>query len=147
MEKTSEINRKEFLQLFGTGAVALLATACLGGCSTSSDPVPGATSVDVTLDLTSTAAADLNDANIGYVYVASRAVIVAKTTAGTYIAVQAPCTHEGVSVTYNKAAARFVCPRHNSQFADSGTVLSGVAPNSLKKYTVVQTGNSLRITS
>jgi cytochrome b6-f complex iron-sulfur subunit len=138
------MKRKEFLSLFGTGAAALLGAVCLGGCSNSGAPAP-ASNVDVTLDLTSSAAANLNNAAIGYVYVASGAVIVAKTTAGTYVAVQSPCTHEGVTVNYSQSNGRFICPRHNSQFSNSGAVLSGIAPSALKMYTVTQTGNSIHI--
>ncbi|SHI29446.1 cytochrome b6-f complex iron-sulfur subunit [Hymenobacter daecheongensis DSM 21074] len=149
------MERKEFIHLFGLGAAAVLTTGCLGGCSGSKgdDPTPGssgptgATSVDFTLDLTAPANADLQDPAKGYVYGAGGQVIVAKTTAGTYLAVQAPCTHQGTAILFQPGQGNFFCPNHGSQFNADGTVANGPAARPLKKYTVTQTGNSLRVTS
>lgn len=144
------MNRKDFLQLFGLGATALVASACLGGCGgssgKSSDPVPGAVGIDFTVDLTAASSAPLNDAATGYIYSPTRDVIVARTRAGTYVALQAPCPHQGTSVYFDQGQSRFVCPNHNAIFDVAGTVLSGPAPRALKQYTVTQTGTSLRIT-
>jgi cytochrome b6-f complex iron-sulfur subunit len=146
------MNRKDFLQLFGLGATALVTSACLGGCgsSKSSDPVPGASGVDFTVDLAAASSAPLNDAATGYIYSPTRDVIVAKTTAGTYVALQAPCPHEGTSVYFSQGQSHFVCPNHNAVFNMTGTVLSGPSPRALKQYTVTQivtpTGPSLHIT-
>lgn len=147
MATSSEMNRKEFLQLFGFGATALLASACLGGCgSKTADPVVGASNVDFIVDLTAASSAPLNDAAVGYIYNATRDVIVAKTAAGGYIAVQAPCTHDGTSVYFAQSQNRFICPNHNAIFDTGGAVLGGPAPQPLKKYTATQTGSSLRVT-
>ena len=148
MAFSSEMNRKDFLQLFGAGAAALIATACLGGCgsSKSSDPVPGASNVDFTVDLTAASSAGLNNAAIGYIYSPTRDVIVAKTTAGTYVALQAPCPHQGTSVYFTPSQSRFTCPNHNATFGISGNVLGGPVSSGLKQYAVAQTGNSLHIT-
>lgn len=147
---TSEMNRKDFLQLFGFGATALFASACLGGCgSKSSDPstgVAGASSVDFTVDLTASGSAPLNNAAVGYIYNSTRDVIVAKTATGGYVALQAPCPHEGTSVYFSQGQSRFICPNHNAIFDVGGAVLSGPAPRALKQYAVVQTGTTLRIT-
>jgi cytochrome b6-f complex iron-sulfur subunit len=87
MATSSEMNRKEFMQLFGFGATALFASACLGGCgSKSSDPIVGAANVDFTVDLTAASSAPLNNAAVGYIYNSTRDVIVAKTAAGGYVA-------------------------------------------------------------
>ena len=146
----SEMNRKDFLQLFGCGATALFASACLGGCgSKSSDPstgVAGASSVDFTVDLAASSSAPLNNAAVGYIYNSTRDVIVAKTAAGGYVALQAPCPHEGTTVYFSQGQSRFICPNHNAIFDVGGAVLSGPAPRALKQYAVVQTGTSLRIT-
>lgn len=147
MTTSSDMNRKEFLQLFGLGATALVATACLGGCgSKASDPVVGAANVDFTLDLTASSSAALNNAAVGYVYGPNRDIIVAKTTAGTYVALQAPCPHEGTSVYFAQSQSRFICPNHNAIFDIGGAVLSGPSPRALKQYTVTQAGTTLRIT-
>ncbi|MDQ2773203.1 MAG: Rieske (2Fe-2S) protein [Bacteroidota bacterium] len=147
MAASPDMNRKDFLQLFGLGATALVATACLGGCGSKSvDPVVGATSVDFTVDLTAASSAPLNNPAVGYIYNSTRDVIVAKTTAGTYVALQAPCPHEGTSVYFSPGQSRFICPNHNAIFDVGGTVLSGPSPRALKQYAVVQTANSLHIT-
>ncbi len=147
MANTSEMNRKEFLQLFGLGATALVTTACLGGCgSKTSDPVPVASGIDFTVDLTAASSAPLNDAAVGYIYSPTRDVIVAKTTAGTYVALQAPCPHQGTSVYFAPGQSQFICPNHNAVFDLAGAVLSGPSPRALKQYAVVQTGTTLRIT-
>lgn len=150
MATSPEMNRKDFLQLFGFGATALLASACLGGCgSKASDPaagVPGVTNVDFMVDLTAASSAPLNDPAVGYIYSSTRDVIVAKTAAGDYIAVQAPCTHEGTSVYFSQNQNRFICPNHFAFFDTGGAVLNGPAPRPLKKFAVVKTGTSLRVT-
>ena len=144
---TSDMNRKDFLQLFGIGATALLASACLGGCgSKAADPVMGAANVDFTVDLTASSSAPLNNAAVGYIYNATRDVIVAKTAAGGYVALQAPCPHEGTSVYFSQGQSRFICPNHNAIFDVGGAVLSGPSPRALKQFAVAQTGNTLRIT-
>ena len=147
MANSPGMNRKEFLQLFGVGATALVATACLGGCgSKASDPVPGVSNADFTVDLTAASSAPLNDAAKGYIYSPTRDIIVAKTMAGTYVALQAPCPHQGTSVYFAQGQSQFICPNHNAIFDLAGAVLSGPSPRALKQYTVVQTGTSLRIT-
>ena len=149
MPNRPEMNRKDFLQLFGAGAAALVASACLGGCGSSSknsDPVPGASNVDFTVDLTATSSAPLDSTATGYIYNSTRDVIVAKTKAGTYVALQAPCPHQGTSVYFAPAQNQFVCPNHSAVFNLSGGVISGPSPSALKQYTVTQTGTTLRIT-
>jgi len=147
MSNTPEMNRKDFLQLFGMGAAALVASACLGSCgSKSSDPIPGASGVDFTVDLTAASSAALNDAATGYIYGPNRAVIVAKTTAGTYVALQAPCPHQGTSVYFSPSSNQFICPNHNAVFTTTGSGVSGPTSGGLKQYTVAQSGNKLRIT-
>jgi len=150
------MKRNEFLHLFGFGATMLL-TGCLGSCSSKSEdpqpapgpgPGPGPTQpLDFTLDVTDPANARLNNPAFGYVYGAGGQVVVAKTTAGSYIAVAAPCTHQGTPVEFQTAANGFYCPTHGSRFSTSGAVLNGPAASPLRAYTVVQTGNMLRITA
>ena len=147
MGNSLDMNRKDFLQLFGLGATALVAAACLGGCgSKSSDPVAGAANIDFTLDLTAGSSAPLNNAAVGYVYGPNRDTIVAKTMAGTYVALQAPCPHQGTSVYFSQSQNHFICPNHNSIFDIGGAVLGGPSPRALKQYTVTQTGSMLHIT-
>jgi len=151
MPSPTGMNRQDFLQLFGLGAASLLASACLGGCNAAtggdSAAVPAAaTNVAITVDLTATTSTPLNDAAVGYIYADSRAIIVAKTTAGTYLAFQAPCPHQGTSVYFSPSQSHFICPNHNAIFNISGGVISGPVSSGLKQYTVTQSGNILTIT-
>ena len=147
------MKRQEFIHLFGFGATMVL-TGCLGGCSSKSgdpqpsSPAPGpGAAIDFTLDLADPTNARLNDPAFGYVYGAGGRVIVAKTTTGGYIALAAPCTHQGTPVQFQSGSNTFSCPTHGSQFSASGAVLNGPASASVRAYTVVRTGNTLRITS
>ena len=139
------MDRREFLSLigFGTGSIAL--ASCIAGCSknvNSGSTAPA--NVDFTLDLTQTANSPLLN-NGGYVY--NSGVIVARTMAGTYIAVQQLCTHETVAVTYQGVNHRFFCNGHGATFNESGSVIGGPAPRALQSYNTSLTGNSLRVYS
>lgn len=46
-------------------------------------------------------------------------------------ALNAVCTHLGCVVPWNRAANRFICPCHGSQYNDEGKVVRGPAPLSL----------------
>lgn len=133
----------------------MVLTGCLGGCTRKSDdplPAPPQTpgpsaAIDFTLNLADPANADLNNPALGYVYGGGGRVIVAKTTAGGYIALAAPCTHQGTLVQFQSGSDTFSCPTHGAQFSASGAVLAGPASAALRTYNVSQTGNTLRITS
>ncbi|MCB2224390.1 MAG: ubiquinol-cytochrome c reductase iron-sulfur subunit [Actinobacteria bacterium] len=55
---------------------------------------------------------------------------------GGFLAVYQRCTHLGCTVPYDEAAGLFVCPCHNSQFDDTGEVLSPPAPRPLDLFAV-----------
>merc|ERR1719199_162838 len=46
-------------------------------------------------------------------------------------AINAVCTHLGCVVPWNKAANKYMCPCHGSQYAPTGQVVRGPAPLSL----------------
>lgn len=130
----------------GVASLALL--NCVGGCAKSTDGpssgVSGSSNVDFTLDLNASANATLL-ANGGYL--ASNGVIVARTKAGTYIAVQRSCTHENYTLTYQSGSSRFYCPNHGATFSESGSVTQGPASRSLTTYKTQVTGTLLRVYS
>ena len=141
------MDRKEFLSLLGYSAASLSMMACLGGCTKNSDVssnTTGPSGIDFTLDLSQTANAALNT-NGGYVY--KNGVIVARTKAGQYIAVQQICTHESNSVVYQASYSRFYCDRHGATFAETGAVTGGPAPRALTQYNTSLTGTVLRVYS
>lgn len=138
------MDRKEFLSVFGMGAVAVVCTYCLGGCKQDNNPISAPANVDFTLDLTNPAYAALRT-NGGYVY--NGGVIVARTVAGTYVAVSQACTHQGTTVIYDPGGNQFYCQAHGSTFATTGAVTRGPAPSPLMAYKTTLTGNSLRVYS
>lgn len=132
--------------MIGLGAASFTMAACLGGCSKSNDDsgTTAPSNVDFTLDLSQSANAALNTAG-GYLY--KSGVIVARTKAGQYIAVQQICTHENNSVVYQGGNSRFYCDRHGATFSESGAVTGGPAPRALKQYATSLNGSQLRVYS
>ncbi len=65
--------------------------------------------------------------------------IVVQPTAGSFVAFDASCTHEGCPVSYSKASKCLVCPCHGARFdASSGAVLRGPARRPLAKISVAE---------
>ena len=142
------MERKEFLSLIGLGSASALAAVCLGSCSKSTvgdSNVPVAPiNVNISLDLTLPANSSLGSVG-GYVYTGG--IIVAKTTAGDFIAVSQLCTHQGATVRYEGANQRFYCASHGSTFSNTGAVTVGPATTALKQYNTSLSGNILSVYS
>lgn len=134
------MDRKEFLSQVGFGALLALAPACISGLS-SCKKTETVTKIDFSIDVSTGTLAT----NGGYLI--TNGVIVARTNAGSYIAVSAACTHEGASVNYNSGGNNFVCPRHGATFNSSGAVTQGPASTSLTKYNTSLSGTSLHVYS
>jgi cytochrome b6-f complex iron-sulfur subunit len=144
------MERKDFLRkfVFGTGLL-IAAPAVFNACSKGEDnPDDGSnnnnnnnnTSNDIIVDLSKTEFAALKTVG-GSAYTGN--IIVIRSGETQYIALSKLCTHEGCTVNYS--GSQLVCPCHNSKFDTSGSVLTGPATTSLKKYTVVVEGNTLKI--
>nr|WP_199079634.1 Rieske 2Fe-2S domain-containing protein [Pedobacter sp. ASV19] len=141
------MDRKDFLASIGLSAATFTLINCIG-CSKSSDSPSGDTSgptgIDFTLDLSLPANSALTS-NGGYLV--SNGVIVARTTAGNYVAVQRSCTHESYGLIYQGSASRFYCANHGATFSENGAVTNGPASRPLTTYRTQLTGTSLRIYS
>jgi cytochrome b6-f complex iron-sulfur subunit len=138
------MDRQEFLALLGLSSVAVVLSQCFGGCQPQNNGPTAPTNVNFTLELTSPANSALNT-NGGYVY--NGGVIVARTTAGTYVAVSQYCTHAGGTAVYNSNGNDFYCPVHGSSFSTNGSVIGGPARSALVKYNTSLSGTSLRVYS
>ena len=139
------MDRKSFLQQIGLSSAAVFTTACLAACGKSDVAVtPAPTNVDFTIDLTASGSAPLANAG-GYIY--SQGIIIAKTTAGTYLAVSQVCTHLGVTVIYEGQQQRFYCASHGATFSNTGAVTMGPAMRNLQQYNTAVNGTSLRVFS
>ncbi len=140
------MDRKDFIAAVGISAASFTLLNCVG-CSkdgSGSSGVSGPSNVDFTLDLTASVnAALLNNGGS----LASNGVIVAKTMAGAYIAVQQSCTHESYALVFQGSNQRFYCNNHGATFSETGAVTGGPTSKSLTTYTTVLTGTSLRVHS
>jgi cytochrome b6-f complex iron-sulfur subunit len=134
------MERRAFLEKLGIGATFVLTTACLQSCSKdSSGPV------DFTLNLDDAANAALK---IDGGYIVSNNTVVARTTAGQYVAATLICSHEGEKkVTYRKSSNSFFCTAHGAEFDLKGGGLNSTGKGGLTIYNAVLTGTSLKVTS
>jgi cytochrome b6-f complex iron-sulfur subunit len=55
---------------------------------------------------------------------------------GGFLAVYHRCTHLGCTVPWDQAAGKFICPCHNSQFDQLGSVENPPAPRALDLFPV-----------
>ncbi|MEZ0539490.1 Rieske 2Fe-2S domain-containing protein [Fibrella arboris] len=142
MTKTDLIDRNMFLKKLGFSSAALLATACLGACSTADTTVAPLAS-DIVLDLTATSNAALKT-NGGYVVLTSQHVVVARTNTGTYAAVTLICSHEGQQqITYR--TSEFYCTAHGARYDNNGVGLNSEGSKGIKSYATVLSGTTLTI--
>lgn len=148
MEPKKLMDRKEFFSAIGVTAATFTLFNCIG-CSKGSNSANGPSvtapsNVDLTIDLSASANAALTK-NGGYLI--SNGILVAKTTAGAYIAVQQSCTHENYPLVYQAGSSRFYCNNHGATFTEKGVVTGGPTNRSLVAYNTSLSGNSLRIYS
>ena len=61
---------------------------------------------------------------------------VVRTPDGGFLAVYHRCTHLGCTVPWDQAAGKFICPCHNSQFDQGGSVENPPAPRALDLFPV-----------
>lgn len=141
------MDRKDFLDGIGTSATAFPLIYCIGCRKTdgrSSAEIADPTRLDFTLDLSLVANAALL---INGRSLVSNGLIVARTGAGTYIAVQRSCTHGSYSLISQSANNRFYCLNHHTTFSENGSVTNGQASRSLTVYNTQLTGTTLKIYS
>ncbi|MFV8376500.1 ubiquinol-cytochrome c reductase iron-sulfur subunit [Flavobacterium sp. LB1P71] len=151
------MTRKEFFARVGFGAATVLLPACIAvlvtSCSSDDSNTGGSGSSTPTPTPTPTPTASSNftvDTSTGPLatnggFIVMKGIIIARTTTGTFLAVSSSCTHEGVTLGYDNSGNVFVCPRHNSQFTSTGTVISGPAPSNLKQYQTTLSGTTLTV--
>ncbi len=60
--------------------------------------------------------------------------LIARTSANTFTAIDAVCTHEGCTIN-GADGATYVCPCHGSRYNRNGQVQAGPARASLRQYT------------
>lgn len=138
-----KIDRLGFLKKLGLSGANLMAVYCgvtMTSCKNESTVAPTSTGQTVTYDINT-----LKLTTKGSYYVDPiNSVVVAHTSADTYVTVTLICTHQGQrQVQY--ATNGFICTAHNATFDNAGKNLS-VAPSPLKTYTTVLSGTTLTVT-
>jgi len=144
------MERKAFFSSLGFSAGMIFIAPVMTACSksiTDSTAASGSTNnnaaVDFTLDLTSPTYTALNN-NGGSVVKDN--IIIARTSAGAFVALSSICTHQQYNpISFQSASNRFNCPNHGSNFATDGSVINGPALTALKKYNTQLTGTNLRV--
>lgn len=137
------MDRKEFFEVIGISTLGFAITNCIGCAKSSAGPGTAApANIDFTIDLNAYPSLLANGG-----YIAMNGVIVARSTTGSYIAVQQSCTHERYNLNYQASAHRFYCNNHGATFTEQGVVTSGPTNRSLVVYNIQQTGTSLRVYS
>jgi len=59
--------------------------------------------------------------------------LMARTSASTFTAIDAVCTHEGCTIT-GAQGSDYVCPCHGSRYSRDGRVIGGPAMANLRQY-------------
>ncbi|HZM93003.1 MAG TPA: Rieske (2Fe-2S) protein [Vicinamibacterales bacterium] len=138
------ISRREFCagacQVASCATFATLGSACSGDESPTS-PSGGASQLPrlagqfansrVQVTITGSALANVDAAAL--IESIAGVFLVARTSASTFSAIDATCTHEGCTVN-GASGAIYVCPCHGSRYNRSGQVVGGPAKASLRQY-------------
>lgn len=139
------VSRRRFCagacQVASGATLATLFTACSGGSPTS--PSGNNVSTLSTLagrfatgrvDVTVAGTALASDGGAAVVESVAGVFLISRTSANSFTAIDATCTHEGCTVT-NVDGDQYVCPCHGSRYTRSGQVVHGPAMASLRRYT------------
>lgn len=144
------MERKEFLSKLGIGLAAVCVGCGVVACGSDPEdeakPDPDTGGGDNVL----TANLDTELKNVGDSKMANGVILVRlaqPNEPSSFTAVQLACTHQGISVAYNNAQGKFICPAHASEFNTKGEVLRGPAATALKQYTVKVTGSNLAVSA
>ena len=155
-DTNAPVSRRRFCteacQAASGATLATLFSACAGGASSPTSPsgmgsMLGVLSGRFTGSVVQVTAAGSALADVGgAVLVESTAgvFLIARTSASTFSAIDAVCTHEGCTIT-GADGATYVCPCHGSRYNRSGQVLAGPAKASLRQYAATFTDGVVTI--
>lgn len=142
-------SRRSVLHALGMVAAGGVAGALLDACGGTSAGAgygnASACSGGLCVDLTDGANAALHSVNGALLFQASAdTILVLRTSATTFDAVSAVCTHAGCLVQPS-SSTELVCNCHGSVFALGGQVLQGPAAYPLRQYATRLSGNTLTL--
>ncbi|NDA61140.1 MAG: hypothetical protein EBX50_03755 [Chitinophagia bacterium] len=66
--------------------------------------------------------------------------------AGSFVAVQESCPHQGVSIAFFANSSTFICPSHGAVFNTAGSNIGGQQTGALKVYAISISGSTLTVT-
>ena len=145
-DATLHVSRRRFCagacQAASGATLATLFTACGGGSPTSPSGGGNISTLGTIAGRFTTGRVDVTVAGSALASEGGAAVIesiagvflLSRTSANSFTAVDATCTHEGCTVT-NTDGDQYVCPCHGSRYTRSGQVVHGPALASLRRYT------------
>lgn len=145
--QVEKINRHTFLRKLGLGGASLMAVYC-GVAMTScknEDSTVATTPKNLTFDINTVGSnGTLLKNKGGYFVDTTHNIVVAHTSADTYVTVTLICTHEGFTqIQY--ATNGFICNVHGATYDNAGKNLS-VAPSPLKTYVTSLAGTTVTVT-
>jgi cytochrome b6-f complex iron-sulfur subunit len=142
----SSCSRRDFLATGARAGVGALVLSRFAGCGGSSVDGSVATSNNMAT-LTFAQFPKLQTVGDGVVVDAGGTLLVViRTGDTTATALSAECTHEGCTVEYVGGNVPIHCPCHNSNFAQSGAVVSGPARSSLRNYAATVDASGVTVT-
>ena len=158
-EPSQFVSRREFCagacQVASCATLATLVSACSGDGSPTgpSGDGGGGTSILPTLNgqfanssvqVTTTGSALANVDSAAVIQSIAGVFLVARTSATTFTAIDAVCTHEGCTIT-GADGTTYVCPCHGSRYNRNGQVLAGPAKASLRQFATTFTDGVVTI--
>jgi Rieske Fe-S protein len=143
-EPSQLLSRREFCagacQVASCATFATLASACSGDESptspsggTSQLPILTGQFANSRVQVVTTGSALANVDGAALIESIAGVFLVTRTSASTFSAIDATCTHEGCTVNGVNGAI-YVCPCHGSRYNRSGQVVNGPARASLRQY-------------
>jgi cytochrome b6-f complex iron-sulfur subunit len=145
--QAEKIDRHEFLRKLGLGGASLMAVYCgvtMSSCK-NEEAATTTTPKNLTFDINTVGSnGTLLKNKGGYFVDTANSIVVAHTSADTYVTVTLICTHEGQrQVKYGTTG--FMCTAHGATFDNAGKNLS-VAPSPLKTYVTSLSGTTVTVT-
>ena len=145
-DATVHVSRRRFCagacQVASGATIATLFTACGGGSPTSPSGGGNISTLGTLagrfttgrVDVTVAGSALASEGGAAVVESVAGVFLLSRTSANSFTAIDATCTHEGCTVT-NVDGDQYVCPCHGSRYTRSGQVVHGPAMASLRRYT------------
>jgi len=143
------MERRQFLEKV-TAPVAIACLSCMGmGCSKSANSSNNANTPTPPSNVNFTVNLNSQLTTVGS-SVAQNGVIVVRlastNVAGSFVAVQESCPHQGTSIAFFANSSTFICPNHGAVFNTAGSNIGGQQTGALKVYAVAINGSTLTVT-